>query len=230
MNKEDPYRDQAERLRQRIDKINDSTEKKEILPPRGDLHRNVRKKTKWKLKFPVIRLLLITFILLLITIYSAYSYLGGKKIGNSKKSSAQTSGYETVNIDNSNTEKNGAQKNITSDKNDNQEDSSSLKDVSSKSDLGSELTSLSSTTETTGPDSDKNGSVDEKKNIRNVSSPSRNEEMKFTFHTVGHQETLYHIAMTYYHSSLGVEWIKQANNIKQDGIKEGQVLKIPVKK
>jgi len=82
VNKEEPYRDQAERLKKRIQKINDKVEdgNRDKLPPREQVHRQKKKKTKWKLKYPVIRLLVLSFILLPIIIFSVISYRdNGKK-------------------------------------------------------------------------------------------------------------------------------------------------------
>ena len=78
MNKERPYREQAEKLRQKIDI--DPFEEGEVvdreeLPPRSRVHLQKRKKNKWKLKYPVIRLLVLFFILFPITIFSIYSSL-----------------------------------------------------------------------------------------------------------------------------------------------------------
>lgn len=44
MNSEEPYRDQAERLKQRIEKINEKMDVKDDLPPREHIHRQKKKK------------------------------------------------------------------------------------------------------------------------------------------------------------------------------------------
>src|SRR3954468_12877047 len=100
MNQEEPYRDQAERLKQRIQKINEKVEESDDLPPREQIHRQKKKKTKWKLKYPVIRLLVLCFILLPIIIFSVISYRdGGKKINLTEKTSGNSGGYETINLE-----------------------------------------------------------------------------------------------------------------------------------
>lgn len=100
MNKEEPYRDQAERLRQKIEKVNHPSAENFSLPPRSEVHRNKKKRTKVKLKYPLIRLLVLLFILLPITIYSIYLYKGGKIFG-TIKTSISSKDYETVNYNNS---------------------------------------------------------------------------------------------------------------------------------
>ena len=51
---------------------------------------------------------------------------------------------------------------------------------------------------------------------------------KIISHTVKSGETLYRIAMNYYHSKVGINTIKEANNLKTEQINVGQVLKIPL--
>lgn len=101
MNKERPYRDQAERLRQKIEKMNEPIVKDSNLPPRSELHRNKKKRTKWKLKYPLIRLLVLFFILLPIIFFSIYTYMGGNYFEVKKVSVSPNNGYETIDLDNS---------------------------------------------------------------------------------------------------------------------------------
>ncbi len=61
-----------------------------------------------------------------------------------------------------------------------------------------------------------------------ASQPTKTEE-KIIYHTVQPQETLYRIAMNYYHSKAGVEIIQKANHLNGVQISTGQVLKIPLK-
>jgi cytoskeletal protein RodZ len=105
MNKEEPYRDQAEKLKQRIEKYKEPVfeETETSMPPRSELHRNKKKKAKVKVKFPLIRLLALFFILLPITIFSIYTYMGNKHIG-TVKTSVPSKGYETINFENSKNE------------------------------------------------------------------------------------------------------------------------------
>ena len=105
MSKEEPYRDQAEKLKQRIEKYKEPVnEELSTLPPRSELRRHKKKKTKLKVKFPLLRLLVLFFILLPITIFSIYTYLGNKHIG-TQNTSVPAKGYETINLEKSNSNK-----------------------------------------------------------------------------------------------------------------------------
>ena len=103
MNKEDPYRDQAEKLRQNIERKQfeeGQVVEREDLPPRSRVHHQKHKKNKWKLKYPVIRLLVLFFILLPITIFSIYSAIARDRIGDIQKTDGEsTEGFETINIE-----------------------------------------------------------------------------------------------------------------------------------
>ncbi len=72
----DPYRDQAAITKQKIERVQENTtsNKNEALPSRSELHREKKKKNKWKLKYPLISILLLFFILMPLTIFSIYSY------------------------------------------------------------------------------------------------------------------------------------------------------------
>ena len=103
MNKERPYREQAEKLRQKID-IDPFEEgevvEREELPPRSRVHLQKRKKNKWKLKYPVIRLLVLFFILLPITIFGIYSSLLERPGGDATKTGGESSdGFEIIDIE-----------------------------------------------------------------------------------------------------------------------------------
>lgn len=225
MNKEEPYRDQAERLRQRIQKINEKIEDSDELPPREQLHRRKKNKTKWKLKYPVIRLLALFFILLPVIIFSVISYLDGKKINGAVKTSGESVGYETINLEKTDTKEinkqvkeepaeptQGMTEIPNTEGNSTQENS-----ASQNSGVNKEISNIKS--------GDKNSqTVQETKKSQPVAAP----KTKIVYHTVQPKETLYHIAMEYYHSQTGMDIIRQANHFQGDNISAGQVLKIPI--
>ncbi|WP_044748000.1 LysM peptidoglycan-binding domain-containing protein [Bacillus alveayuensis] len=66
------------------------------LPPRSEVHKKTERKIKWKIKYPIIRLLALFFILLPISILSIY-YLYDKKTTN-LITLKQNDSYETVDI------------------------------------------------------------------------------------------------------------------------------------
>ncbi|MDX8364816.1 LysM peptidoglycan-binding domain-containing protein [Cytobacillus sp. IB215665] len=69
-NKNEKLHDQAEQLRDRIANAEDESVKKSVLPPRSHVHKAKKKKTKFRVKYPIIRLLALFFILLPIVILS----------------------------------------------------------------------------------------------------------------------------------------------------------------
>ncbi|ERN54135.1 hypothetical protein M3689_03865 [Alkalihalophilus marmarensis] len=69
------YKDQAEPLRKHMSRVESRTERKEgDLPSRKDIHRHRKKKKRGiQMTFPLVRLLLMTFILIvLLLIFSPY--------------------------------------------------------------------------------------------------------------------------------------------------------------
>jgi LysM repeat protein len=211
MSKEDPYRDQAEKLRKKIEKTVDAKEvspKKEELPPRSRLHREKRKKNKWKIKYPVIRLLALFFILLPITIFSMYQYLSNENGGTSDKVNTDQKGFETVGFEE-------------------EEENKGTK---------IEEREVAPETEETAPE-EKKETKDENVTIPPPRNPVledkqdkgqiEKEEPKVIRHTVKPNETIYRIAMTYYKSKSGIDIIKKANNLQSNEIRVGQVLVIP---
>lgn len=232
MSKEDPYRDQAEKLRQRFEKVNENPVDDSNLPPRGEMHRNRKKKTKWKLKFPIIRLLVLFFFLLLITIFSVYTYIDGKKYHRVEKASVSNQEYEAINFENNKT-KNSPSKDSQVNQSPSEEattgnDKKGVNSNGQSNPVTNQKPSVltppaPSTTRTNGADLDKNG--------KNVALTAKKENSyNIIYHTVQPQETLYRISMKYFHSDAGIEIIKQANHIQDQNIETGQVLKIPIKK
>lgn len=254
MNKEDPYRDQAERLRQRIEKVQEDNLENvsgSSLPPRSDLHRqrHNHKKTKWKLKYPVIRLLVLFFILLPIVSFSVYSYFDGMKHGGAKKTSVDSRGYETINFEKAKkeTQKKSAEDELKQQVNTENEstidskssqpkqnelplensglDADSLNSAGSDKNNGNIKESQASSQTNTSANSNANTNTNANTNPNtNVVTATK----KIVYHTVQPHETIYRIAINYYHSKNGVAIIKEANHMKSDTIEQGQVLKIPL--
>ena len=54
------------------------------------------------------------------------------------------------------------------------------------------------------------------------------ENVQVIEHTVKPQETLFRIAMNYYNSQAGIDKIKEWNNLENQDLKAGQILKIPL--
>ncbi|SDM46657.1 LysM peptidoglycan-binding domain-containing protein [Bacillus sp. OK048] len=227
MNKEEPFRHQAERLKQRIEKINEETvEPREQLPPREQIHREKRKKTKWKIKYPIIRILVLFFILLPIAIFSAYSYLEGGKSKGPEKVSGDSSGYEVINFEKSETDSNNEKK------------AENEKDISTEVEPEEKIEVLqpdSSDTQVESPASEQG--AEENSGISTETTESAAPQSNsiigsetVIFHTVKKGENLYRISLKYFQSKNGEEIIRKANNLKGNEIFLGQVLEIPLSK
>lgn len=218
MNKEEPFRDQAERLRQKIEKIKDGAEIESKLPSRTNVHRNKKNKTKLKLRFPVIRLLALFFILLPVVFFSIYSYLGEKKFNTSEKVNTQNGGYEEINLAASNEDNQSEPANSLVNE-DSKEDPPGDTNIGKDQDDKSTLESDTMQEKNDLPSTDKD----------QISSTNQDADSTegMVYHTVQSNETLFRIAMNYYHSQEGIKIIQDANQLQGNEIKVGQVLKIP---
>jgi LysM repeat protein len=229
MNK-DPFRDQADKLKQKIERVQEETipKKREPLPPRSELHREKKKKNKVKLKYPLISLLLLFFILMPLTVFSIYSYFDSRN--------------EPLVVL---SEENNEVEEVQYDRTDEEEDSGVVSEENPEAELPDE-------NETTVPEksqesvNDAEGTKEEKKlpaakaaevkepekeesaPEESDSAPTQETDPQIIYHTVQPQETIFRIAMKYYHSQDGIEKIKQANNLPSNEIQSGQVLKIPM--
>lgn len=215
MNKEEPHRDQAEKLRKRIEKIGEDTPSSNKLPPRSEIHQHKKKKTKLKLKYPVIRLLVLFFILLPIVSFSIYTILESEKIGNVEKVSNGRSDYEMVEVE------------------------KEIEDASTKEETVDEAIEEEPQPELLEPESiDKNksseitnplpsGTGGDGKNSYQ-SSGSGKDAPVYKYHKVQTNETLFSISMKYYRSKAGIPIIQKANGLNGNEIIVGQTLKIPV--
>lgn len=230
MNKEEPYRNQAEKNRQRIEKTIEKTAEERVqLPPREQVHREKRKKskTKLKLKYPVIRILVLFFILLPIVIFSVYSYLDGGEKKGPEKVSGDSSGYEVINFEKKNMETN--EKPVEEEKEAIEADDVKEEEVEAENttDSSNENAGLNAEVIETNGTADKNSGAQAETPVTTETIPPENPG-KIVNHTVQKGENLYRIALKYYQSKDGEEKIRKANSLKGDEIYLGQVLKIPL--
>lgn len=215
-NKEEPYRDQAERLRQKIEKMNEIEESSHF-PPRSTVHQHKKKKIKWKLKYPLIRLLVLFFILLPIVSYSIYT-LNQKdlKDGALSEGNREDDSVEEVQLD-ENSGENPSHQDFPSlppvDEGEGEEEN-----LSDEKEMKEDVVNDGGQRMNEPPESIVNNELSEK------DKPKEN----FLYHKVQPQETLYRISVKYYKSGSGVEKIKQANGLKSNEIYVGQTLKIPL--
>nr|WP_315362253.1 LysM peptidoglycan-binding domain-containing protein [Cytobacillus firmus] len=236
MNKEDPYRDQAERLRKKIDRKQEKGDsgQKSALPPRSRIHQEKRKKNKWRVKYPVIRLLALFFILLPITIFSIYQYISSdKSINTGLNAESEEVGSETVvfatNDEDEVTievrEEQETEKPEKAEETQEKEAASGQQEKqapqkSDAEDKGSEPASDKQVNQTASESTDSSKTAETQEELK--------KEGRVVYHTVKPKETIFRIAMTYYKSQSGIEIIKQANNLPSNEIQTGQVLKIPL--
>lgn len=240
MNKEKPIRDQAERLRKRVERKSEHTvEKKESLPPRSEMHRQKQKKTKVKVKYPVIRLMALFFILLPISFFSIISYLDGTKMPLNK--SLERAGVEMINVESGDDGKGVGQVE--------DQEAPSYEEIADPEEIdvvaagpAPSSSGDKNTAEAPGESEDKeNGKITVPASVESENEPADTEGTKATgegesatsekvlYHTVKPNETIFRVAMTYYKSQEGIPIIKKANNIQGNEIQAGQVLKIPIK-
>jgi LysM repeat protein len=240
VNKEKPIRDQAERLRKRVErKSENSIEKKESLPPRSEVHRQKHKKTKVKVKYPVIRLMALFFILLPISFFSILSYLDGTKMPLNK--TLERAGVEMINVE--------SKDDINSKEQQADQEAPSYEEIADPD--GIDVVAAGPAPSSGGDKNTVEGTVDGKEkeggktavpaSAETATEPANTEDIKTAeenapessekviFHTVKPSETLFRVAMTYYKSQDGIPIIKKANNLQGNEIQAGQVLKIPVK-
>ncbi|WP_409270501.1 LysM peptidoglycan-binding domain-containing protein [Neobacillus sp. SCS-31] len=235
MKKRDPYLEQVEKHRQKIDRVKPETSEPAKLPPRSRVHQNRKKKTKLKLKYPVIRLLVLFFVLFPLTVFAVISNLEGNKTANS----TENGGIETVNLeDNDQHEK----VRPPSDEGEiNKEDgmgekSGQLETPEDSDDDGDGQVRPENNTSSGENDSSektpvpgKDSSISEGPSTGDGKSKNiGNSEGNVKYHTVKPGETLFRIAMMYYNSKDGIVKIREANGIVENEIKVGQSLKIPL--
>ncbi|MDZ5471170.1 LysM peptidoglycan-binding domain-containing protein (plasmid) [Bacillus sp. 31A1R] len=247
MTREGRTRDQAERLRKRIEQseelnidevevVSGEGVKNKKLPPRSRLHKNKKQKTKFKLKYPIIRLLVLSFILLPIVIFSFYTYNENQK-GTLKTSTGETDGYETVDLEKE--ESSDPSSNL-----DEVEENEEELETEEQPESNNEAQSVVEQTESKDNDNsasvnyDKGGSPTpteqktkvkkEEKQEKEENSSATEQQKKMVYHTVQPSETLFRIAMKYYNSQAGIQIISEANGIVNNEIQVGQVLKIPL--
>lgn len=240
MNKEDPYRQKTDSTRLRVDRpvrVDHSNIERKVdetsLPPRGEHHQQRRKKTQGKQSFPLIRLLVLFFILLPVAIYAVYNYRDVIFPHQNKQVFEEKGGYETISIDHSDSKKKVSKETTKKAK----DDTTTVKENTTPTAPTETAQAETVTTEvapaenTTVSDATSTGNVAPppvQNDSTETKQPTNSVEIKQ--HTVKTGETMYRIAMNYYHSQSGIEIIKQANHLKNNEIYVGQVLKIPIQK
>lgn len=230
MNDIEKSSDQAEGLRTRM--IDEYKQENGKYPPRSEIHKGKDKKNKLKLKYPIISILALFFILLPILILSLNLYYGSQEDENSteelnigedrvyipknKQSDNQTIETEQTQNDNEVIESESKGKTDESNENKVEDESAPTIETKEKQNESETVNSTSTTTnEETQSESNEKGSEKQYSEIKT--------------HKVAAGETLFSIAVKYYNNRSGEEIIRQYNHFSGNEIYEGQLLKIPIK-
>lgn len=231
MNKEEPIRDQAEKLRKRMKDVDlkvesphdeKTTHLNEKLPPRSRIHKQkqLKKKTKIKVKYPLIRLLGMFFILLPIVIFSIYTY------NDSQKKSVSTmveesKGAEAVYYTDDEEE-------VTVEEEEQTETEEAVTDESVESEVGTVEESVQTVEPNSSETAQETTTIPE--STTNTTPKAEPVDQTVVYHKVQPGETVYRLAMKYYKSQSGIDIIKKANSLPSNEITVGQTLTIPLSK
>lgn len=220
--------DQAEILRKRMEENNTETDH---LPPRSEVHRKKDKKVKLRVRFPLIRLLALSFILI-VCIVASYNLW--------KDHIQLTNASETENEN-----KNDSNIDVVEIK-DTEEGTGSVEEVQKVeekveqqaeekvAEVQDQVEAVQPTDTTPAPIGQATTEVPVKEAtpVPNTATEqvNKNEPTKVLYHKVKAGETLYRISMKYYKSRAGEEIIKKTNGLDANGtVMTGQILKIPLK-
>ncbi|WP_078432750.1 LysM peptidoglycan-binding domain-containing protein [Metabacillus halosaccharovorans] len=230
MNDLEKRSDQAEGLRTRM--IDEYKQENGKYPPRSEIHKGKDKKTKPKLKYPIISILALFFILLPILILSLNLYYGSQEDESStdklnigedrvyipkiKESDNQSIETEQSQNENEVIESETKGNSNTSDENEVADESAPTIETKEKQNESETVNSTSTTTnEVTQSEGNEKDSEKQYSEIKT--------------HKVAAGETLFSIAIKYYNNRSGEEIIRQYNQFSGNEIYEGQLLKIPIK-
>ncbi len=221
--------DQAEILRKRMEENHSETTE---LPPRSEVHRKKDKKVKFRVRFPLIRLLALSFILI-VCIVASYNLwkdhiqlTNASETGNEDK---KDSNIDVVEIKDREEEGAGLVEKVQKD------EEKVAQQAEEKEEEEQDQVEAVQPTDTTPAPIDKTSTeveVQEATPVPNTTTEqvNKNEPTKVLHHRVKAGETLYRISMRYYKSRAGEEIIKKTNGLDANGtVMTGQILKIPLK-
>lgn len=197
------------------------------LPSRKEIHGKKKQKTKWKMKFPFVKLLALFFVILLGTVWAIASLTKDAESVHSSKDKeskyAETigaiSGFDDEGEDDIAADENEA----TSNEKEEEESKEEETEVSKQTEQ-EEAEETTPKTEVTTAESTANNDKETQNTQQTTASQSKDEVIQ---HVVKSNENLFRIALKYYSSAEGVELIMQYNGMKSNDIRVGQVLKIP---
>ena len=209
--------DQAEILRKRME---ENQLESSGLPPRSEVHRNKDKKVKFRFRFPLIRLLALSFIIIVCIVASYNLWKDHVQLTNA--SETENGAINDSNIDvieMKGVGEEGAESVEKVDKDVGKVDEK----VDEKVEEVQDQIEVAQPTET---------QVKEATPVQDTATEQANTNQtgKVLHHKVKAGETLYRISMKYYKSRAGEEIIKKTNGLDANGtVMTGQILKIPLK-
>ncbi len=204
--------DQASTLREKAVRV-------KKLPPRSELHANKKKKTKWKIHYPMVRLISIAFFLIPIAILALVLSDDNNII--SRILPSESSIYEPIHV---------LKPTPPPAADDDKSDSKETEDKVDEEEL-KEVITEEQATEPSEQDKEVKEDKAEQENSEPVIDESAIEEdIEIIYHTVQKEETLFSISVKYYNGRHGEKIIKDFNNLITNQVNVGQTLKIPIKK
>ncbi|MEK5442019.1 MULTISPECIES: LysM peptidoglycan-binding domain-containing protein [unclassified Fredinandcohnia] len=200
------------------------------LPSRSEIHNKKKKKTKFKIKYPIIRLLALLFILLPIAILSYKFNTNPEKLEASPlKKSAN---FESISYE----DKEDAFRNPENDEEETPTEEIETEQEPAEQEQKTVEPNEAKQSEVNNQEETKEEAVQKveanKSNTDEVKQPVQEQpkdRYNVKYHTVKADETLFRISMKYYNSRSGEELIKRWNNLNGETVIEGQVLEIPIK-
>ncbi|MED3985525.1 LysM peptidoglycan-binding domain-containing protein [Peribacillus simplex] len=229
--KNEKENDQAGELRSRIER----QKAKSSLPKRSKVHQNKKKKSKVKIKFPMIQLLALFFILLPIGFYILYTYLQDRPVPVTKSDQVVLKEEDKESIPTTATaddlkEKESAKAGAEKEKEEAEDKAKAEQEAEEKAKAEHEAEEKAKAQQI-ADEKAKKAAAEKKKAAENVQAAKPDKESyKVVLHTVQGEETLFRISMKYYKSQEGIALIREWNGLNGNEISKGQVLKIPIKK
>ncbi|MDX5474572.1 MAG: LysM peptidoglycan-binding domain-containing protein [Bacillaceae bacterium] len=208
--------DQATTLRE------SAAREKKALPPRSKLHANKKKKTKWKIHYPMVRLIGIAFFLIPIAILAIVLNEDQNII--SKILPLESSIYEPVHVIKPTPTTPPASE--EEDKEEEEDKKEDKKEAIEEEEIQEEVVTEKKETQS----SDTVTEEKEEKLEPVIEESVVEDEIEIIYHTVQKEETLFSISVKYYNGRHGEKIIKDFNNLITNQVNVGQTLKIPMKK
>ena len=238
-------KDQAEHLRTEAQKAESFDFGTSSLPSRKEVHGRKKQKIKWRIKYPLLKILTFFFVLLIIFTFAMYSYLTpkGDSAGENRETISVAEGESASSPDDVIIDIVEEEEDSKADKKEEEaaevkeEENAESKEEETKEETKEETPQKPSASApaagkpaadgTAGQGSDDKAGEGSNKD----SGQSGNADgYKVVEHVVKAQETIFRISMNYYNSQEGIELIKEWNGLTNNNVRVGQVLKIPLKK